>query len=193
MPAGKKWVIVRRYAGFSARCAMSESLYDTDFHAWTSRQAAALRRVAELRLNLPDVDVEHLAEEVEDMGKSEARAARSALTVIIEHLLKLRYSPAVSPRNGWRDTVHTQRRRIDDVFTDSPGLKNEQRRAEMFAEAWRRGRYDACAGLNRYGEEAASAAIPTDCPFTFEQLCDFEWWPEPVAPEPPAGDDDDRA
>lgn len=157
---------------------MGQDLYDTDFHAWTNQQAAALRKVAELRLNLPGVDIEHLAEEVEDMGKSEARAARSALAVIIEHLLKLRHSPAGPSRNGWRDTVHSHRRLLEDVLADSPGLKSEQRLAEMLAEAWRRGRYDACAALNRYGEADAAAAIPADCPFRFEQLCDFEWWPE---------------
>jgi hypothetical protein len=54
--------------------ASSETLYDEDFYAWTQQQAALLRR-------LPppgnELDLEHIAEEIEDLGRSDLRAARS--------------------------------------------------------------------------------------------------------------------
>jgi len=48
--------------------------YDTDFYTWTQAQAAALRAG-----NWTAVDREHLAEEIEDVGKSERRAVISHL------------------------------------------------------------------------------------------------------------------
>jgi hypothetical protein len=50
------------------------TLYDTDFDAWTQQQAAALRVKAWNQL-----DVEHLAEEVEGLRKTERNALRSQL------------------------------------------------------------------------------------------------------------------
>jgi hypothetical protein len=44
-----------------------DQLYKDDFYAWTRDQAAALRRLAEQRWNGP-LDLEHLAEEVEEFG-----------------------------------------------------------------------------------------------------------------------------
>ena len=50
--------------------------YDTDFYAWTQQQAAALRQKAFAAL-----DLEHLAEEIESMGKRDRRAVESTLVV----------------------------------------------------------------------------------------------------------------
>jgi hypothetical protein len=66
--------------------AATESLYDDDFFAWTQQQAELLRRLAPPGNEL---DLEHIAEEIEDLGRSDLRAARSLCQHIIEHLLKL--------------------------------------------------------------------------------------------------------
>ena len=78
--------------------------YHTDFYAWTQDQACRLREAAAARVNLP-LDFENLAEEVEGMGRSQASAVGSHLARIIEHLLKLSYSPVEAPRAGWRRSV----------------------------------------------------------------------------------------
>jgi hypothetical protein len=150
-------------------------LYDQDFHAWALAQAAALRRAAELRINLPDVDIEHLAEEIEDMGKEQAHAVESALARIIEHLLKLQYSPSPLPRRGWRASVNKHRTALERRLEMNPSLAAERRIDEMLARAWRSARRLAVIGLEAYGEVAA--ALPADCPYSFEQLCDFDWLP----------------
>ena len=49
-------------------------LYDEDFYAWTQQQAEVLRTHFQGDNRL---DVEHLAEEVEDLGKSELHAVES--------------------------------------------------------------------------------------------------------------------
>jgi len=43
------------------------SLYDDDFYAWTQEQAELLRRGG----GASALDIEHIAEEIEDLGKSE--------------------------------------------------------------------------------------------------------------------------
>ena len=47
-----------------------DQLYEADFYAWTRQQALALRRFARTRPNL-SLDLEHIAEQIQDLGKSE--------------------------------------------------------------------------------------------------------------------------
>src|SRR5271170_8271169 len=88
--------------------------YDDDFYAWTQHQAEVLRSmpVGDNRF-----DREHVAEEIEDLGKSERNAVRSQIRRIIEHLLKLAYSPAQPPRFGWTETVRDARQELSDRIT----------------------------------------------------------------------------
>src|ERR1700747_3219805 len=89
--------------------------YEDDFYAWTQHQAEVLRTmpVSDNRF-----DREHVAEEIEDLGKSERDAARSQIRRIIEHLLKLAYSPSEQPRGSW---VETDRRRARNPLRQADG------------------------------------------------------------------------
>jgi hypothetical protein len=58
-------------------------LQEQDFSLWAQQTAQLLR---DRRFN--EIDVEILAQEVEDLGKSERRAIGSYLTVLLTHLLK---------------------------------------------------------------------------------------------------------
>jgi hypothetical protein len=62
-------------------------LYDEDFYAWTQQQAQTLREQFRGDNRL---DIEHLAEEVEDLGKSQLQSVESYLQQIMAHLLILR-------------------------------------------------------------------------------------------------------
>jgi hypothetical protein len=74
-----------------------EQLYETDFYAWTQAQAKELRRFARTRPNVP-LDLAHLAEEIQDLGKSEYEAVFSLTQRIIEHLLLIEHSSATDQR-----------------------------------------------------------------------------------------------
>jgi len=78
--------------------------YDEDFYAWTQDQAKHLRAQARLRKNEP-IDWHLLAEEVEDLGKSELHTCQSLTRQIIAHLLKLQFSKTAEPRAGWKSEV----------------------------------------------------------------------------------------
>jgi Domain of unknown function DUF29 len=76
---------------------MTTTLYDTDFDAWAQQQAAALRAKAWNQLA-----IEHLAEEVEELRKTERNALRSQLRRLTSHLLKGHYQPEKAVRAGRR-------------------------------------------------------------------------------------------
>ena len=75
--------------------ARPEQLYEADFYAWTQEQAKELRRLARTRSNAP-LDLAHVAEEIQDLGKSEYEATFSLTQRIIEHLLLIEHSPATN-------------------------------------------------------------------------------------------------
>lgn len=134
--------------------------YETDLSAWASEQAALLRagRFSEL-------DVEHLAEEIEDLSRRDLRALRSAMRDVLEHLVKLQYSPG--PRADWKETVAKQRAAIGDCLVDSPGL--QPKLGELLALSW--------ADTRRVAVIAGFAA-PDANPFTLENVLDVEFFPD---------------
>jgi hypothetical protein len=147
--------------------------YDEDFYAWTQYQAEVLRS---LRTDDNRFDREHLAEEVEDLGKSERHTVESQIVRIVEHLLKLSYSPADRPRYGWMGSIAEARRVLRQRLT--PTLHRHARHA--FAELYRDARRQAELGLREHDERAAADALPASSPYTFDQVTQDDWYPEPV-------------
>src|SRR2546428_9236239 len=94
--------------------------YEDDFYAWTQHQAEVLRTMP---VSDDRFDREHVAEEIEDLGKSERDAVRSQIRQIIEHLLKLAYSPAEQPRFNWMHTIDDARETLSDKLT--PTLRRD--------------------------------------------------------------------
>ena len=69
--------------------------YEDDFLVWTERQATALRALAKSRADLPnDLDLEHVAEEIEDLGISELKTVRSYIRNILIHVIKAACDPS---------------------------------------------------------------------------------------------------
>ncbi len=152
---------------------MATQLYDSDFYEWTQRQAAVLRRMAAERAN-SELDLEHLAEEIESVGGSDKREVKSRLTTMLEHLLKMAYSPAYEPLNGWRGTVRTQRRDLLALLEQSPSLRR------VVHEEYDRCYADAAEDARFSHADLSLAPIPTTNPFDLdEQVLNPEWFPEP--------------
>src|SRR5215210_3742143 len=94
--------------------------YDDDFYAWTQYQAEVLRS---LPTSDNRFDRENVAEEIEAVGRNERDAVRSQVRRILEHFLKLAYSPAADPRGGWRGSIIDARAELDDKL--SPTLRQD--------------------------------------------------------------------
>jgi Domain of unknown function DUF29 len=140
--------------------------YDTDFYAWTQAQAAALRAT-----HVAALDIEHLAGEVEDLGRAVRKGIASQLERLLLHLLKWRYDPATDPRRLWRITIRHARREIADELAENRSLRGYP--AARLATAYQHAREDAAddTGL-------ALATFPETCPWTIEQVLDAGFWPE---------------
>lgn len=160
----------------------TNTLYDEDFFAWTKQQAKALRAAARSRINEP-LDWTNLAEEIEDLGKSQRRELGSRIREIVEHLVKLQRSPALEPRPGWRASIRSQRAAIEDLLRDSPSLKREV--DEIIRAQAARGTKDAIAELQDRGEIAARfrgrSAQQSSPSFTRAQILD-DWFPPDLEP-----------
>jgi hypothetical protein len=94
------------------------------------------------------LDLENLAEEVESLGRSDLATVRSELRRIIEHLLKLEYSPTTEPRFGWRESIIEARDVVADVVTATLAREAEA----GLAMTYQQGRRRADVALRRHGE-----------------------------------------
>jgi hypothetical protein len=99
--------------------ASKSSLYDEDFLRWTEENAALLRSG-----NSGEADLAHIAEELEDMGKSQRRELESRVRTVLMHLLKLEFSKTRSKRSerSWEATLRTQRIELAALLKDNPSL-----------------------------------------------------------------------
>ena len=97
--------------------AQAKSLYQQDYFAWTQQQAKMLRAG-----QMSTVDAQNLAEEIEDLGRSEKRALASRMTVLLAHLLKWQYQPELRSKS-WQHPIATQRKEVHYELAASPSLK----------------------------------------------------------------------
>jgi len=139
--------------------------YDKDFYAWLMNNARLLREK-----KFSEIDQEHIAEELESMGKSEKRELISRLSVLLAHLLKWKFQSAKRTKS-WQNTITTQRLDIIELLEDSPSLRYEvedkiekgYERAKLIAEDE--------TGIDKKN-------FPKKCPFSFDQILDNEFLPD---------------
>src|SRR6516164_8526351 len=146
--------------------------YEDDFYAWTQYQAEVLRTMAVADNRF---DRDNVVEEIETLGRSQRDAVRSQIRRIIEHLLKLAYSPAQQPRFDWMASIAEARDTLEDQI--SPTLRQDAE--AMLAKLYEDGRHRAELGLHSYGETQAANNLPAECPYTIEEILRRGWYPEP--------------
>lgn len=139
--------------------------YTTDFNSWSEQTAKLLR---ERRWH--EIDLEHLIEEVEDLGKSERRGIASQLTRLLLHLLKWQYQPQ-RRLDSWLDSITDARTQIELALEDSPSLKNYS--IEQLEESYHRSRRQAAKQTG-----IQISVFPEACPYSLELVLDEDWLPE---------------
>ncbi len=139
-------------------------LYDRDFFAWSREQADLLRAG-----KLTHADIEHIAEEIESMGRTEKRELISRLSVLLLHLLKWRFQPG-RRTPSWEASIRVQRNRLADHLDDNPSLKPLL--CQALASAYRDAALEAFAKTG-----LAGPTFPDACPWTAEQVLDGGFWP----------------
>ena len=139
--------------------------YDVDFFEWTQSTAELIREG-----RFAEVDWEHVAEEINDMGLRDRREVRSRLIVLIMHLLKWQFQPELRDRSSWRSTIVEQRSQLQLVIGDSPSLGRVPREElpMLYRAAVGRASAETGLGANRF---------PQSCPYTAEQILDEDFFP----------------
>ncbi|MBV8282601.1 MAG: DUF29 domain-containing protein [Candidatus Eremiobacteraeota bacterium] len=138
--------------------------YDEDLYQWTIEQGRALRDRATNAL-----DYDHLAEEIESLGRSDKREIASRLENLLVHLLKWRCQPE------WRSpsleaSIDEARRRIERILRDSPSLRSYP--GEVLDEAY------GFAIRNKAIRALELIHLPEACPWSIEEVLDKEFLPK---------------
>ena len=136
--------------------------YEKDIIVWATEQAALLRAG-----RLSALDIEHIAEEIEDVGKSEKRELSSRMAALLSHLLKCEYQ-ADRRSKSWTSTIGDQRKRIALALKATPSLRASLTDADWLDEAWLDVRSQARTetGLDNF---------PESCPWTMDQILLITW------------------
>jgi len=141
------------------------SLCELDFCKWLEHQVDMLRS-----RNLSELDIEHLIEEIETVGRSEKRSLVSSLTQVLMHLLKWQYQPDFRSKN-WMFSIRNQRDEVIAILEDSPRLRSFIDTA--IERAWKKARFEA---EKETGIE--SERFPLTCPWIFDEFMHADFWPE---------------
>jgi hypothetical protein len=133
------------------------ALYDEDFYGWSQRTAQLIREG-----RWSELDRDHLAEEIEDLGISQERALTSQLTRVIKHLLKSKYQPEKHTRSGDL-TIADGRAQIARILRRNPSLESQM--DTLMADAYESAR------LNAADETDLDLDLfPEECPFTVAEV-----------------------
>jgi hypothetical protein len=135
-----------------------------DFYTWALETADAIRDG-----RFDGVDWEAVAEELEDMGRSERRALESRLEVLLAHLITWQYQPE-GRSSSWTGTLKEQRRKAARLLRQNPGLKPLL--GELISDA-----YSAATALAERDTGMDESRFATVCPWTAEQILDEAFFP----------------
>lgn len=153
---------------------MTEILYEQDLQKWIEQTIAALQK-----RDFESLDIEHLIEELVDLGKSEKNTLKSNLMILLAHLLKLQVQSDVpeSMKGSWYSSVLEHRQRVLNNLNDTPSLKN------FFPEAMEKAYKDARklaikeSKLAKLGVRIPNEEeYPLICPFSVEQILDEDFY-----------------
>ncbi len=136
-----------------------------DLNSWIGETAQLLREA-----RWQEIDVAHLIEEVEDLGKSERRGITSQLTRLILHLLKWQYQPE-RRSDSWLDSITDARTQIELAIEDSPSLKTFP--VTQLDECYQRARRQAAQQTN-----LEISQFPIDCHYNLSLILAEGWLPE---------------
>lgn len=139
-------------------------LYDGDVVAWAYEQAALLRSG-----RLEQIDWLNIAEEIEDVAKSEYRELASRLAMLLCHLLKWQFQAARHSKS-WLRTIRVQRTFIAKRLAKMPSLRPLLDDDDWLFEVYE----DA---VQQAARQTGLDEFPDTCPWTISQILDPDFLP----------------
>ncbi len=152
---------------------MSNTLYERDLQLWIEQTIDSLKK-----REFESLDIEHLIEELVDLGKSEKNTLKSNLMILLAHLLKLqvRSDAPETIKASWYSSLLEHRQRVLNNLSDTPSLKSFL--AEAITKAYRDSRKLAIkeGKLAKFGVRIPEESeYPLVCPFSTEQIFDEDF------------------
>jgi hypothetical protein len=136
-------------------------LYDDDILLWSERQAELLRRRSAGELvNDAEIDWPNVAEEIEDVGRSQVHAVESFLVQALLHDLKAEAWPLSRDAPHWR--AEARRARDDAASRFTEAMRQRIDVARLYRRALR-AMPDTSDGL-------PPLPVPDVCPVTLDEL-----------------------
>ncbi|WP_252177778.1 DUF29 domain-containing protein [Endozoicomonas sp. 4G] len=150
-----------------------ENLYDTDFYTWSYQQAELIKQG-----RFDELDMDNLAEEVEDMGRARQRSVESRLSQLLMHSLKWQMQSKKNDLHdmdrwfrSWSISIGKQRDAIEHELKKNPGLYHKLE--EIFLESYQYARKLAAREM-----QCKPDAFPSECPWTYDEIMEDDWLPE---------------
>jgi hypothetical protein len=135
--------------------------YESDILIWSERQAKLLRRRAAGELvNDAEMDWPNIAEEIEDVGRSQLHSVESLLVQALRHMLKAEAWPLSRDAPTWRADAIDFRRQARRRF--APSMRQRLDVAGLYA--------DALAAMPETIDGQPPLPVPDVCPVTLDEL-----------------------
>ena len=114
--------------------------------------------------------LENIAEEIEDVGKSEQRELESRMAVLLAHLLKWQYQPE---RRGvsWAVTIRTQRERCNMRLKKTPSLQSSLTDEDWLLDVW-------ADAVDQATKDTNLDIFPNECLWQMSDVLKNGWLPE---------------
>lgn len=141
--------------------------YEADVVAWANEQASLIRAG-----HFDQLDLTHIAEEIEDVGKSEQRELASRMAVLLAHILKWKFQPQ-KRSVSWTLTIKEQRRLLVRRIQKTPSLGPMFVDPEWIDEIW----VDAKA-LAEKETGLDIGTYPEVCPWAMAHVLAEDWLPD---------------
>lgn len=151
--------------GSEVTCVDLSRTYEIDYARWILEQVEQLRKGA-----TGELDLIHIAEELEDLGRSDRRALASHLRNLMLHLLKWQLQPEMRS-DSWLASINDARSEIYELLMENPSLRGELE--PQIARQYERARMSAATETG-----LPLTRFPKACPYGREQLIDPEYFPE---------------
>ncbi len=143
----------------------AKNLYEEDFYLWLETTYNQIRKQ-----EFNQVDWENLLEEIESLGKEQKHKIESYLKQLFKHLLLYQYweEEKTYCARGWAEEIDNFRGELE-ILVRSKTLHNYL--ISVFDLVYQKARRAAII-------KSDLKNLPTECPYTVEQVLDADWFPE---------------
>ncbi|MDB9516370.1 DUF29 domain-containing protein [Roseofilum reptotaenium CS-1145] len=139
-------------------------LYEIDNEEWFSQTLKLLKNK-----QLDRLDLDHLIEALESVGRRDRLTVESFLEQIVRHLLLLQYGQEKYDYNAnhWQAEIMSFRTQLHEYLTQNLRNHLEENQSKIYQKAL------------KYVRKKTGLIVdfPEDCPYNLEQLLDQDWLP----------------